>query len=167
LVDVNLGLGLVTVFVGLGLAFIGRKVIKILVFAGAGLVGASLIYGILESRLDQPIPLVAALIAFVILGFLSLAVLKFIFGVMLGIGGYLIINALTSNQLMAILAGIVIFVLGLFLFKYYLSLASAVGGATLVFVGLQMLDLGQIIPFLVAVVVGILGLYVQVKQLHD
>jgi len=157
---------LVTLLIGLGLAFIGRKVIKILVFLGAGLYGAQLAFHLLEGRLSPPMPLIAALIAFVVLGLLSVAILKFIFGIMLGIAAYFIIAMMTSSQVTAILAGIIVFVIGLFLFKYYLSIATAFGGAVLVFAGLQGMGLGEFVPMLLAIVVGLAGAYVQFKQLH-
>ena len=156
---------LVTIFVGLGLAFIGRKVVKILVFVGAGLAGAKIAYELLSGQ-AQPIPLVAALVGFVVLGFLSLMVLKFIFGIMLGIAGYFVFAAL-SNAVLGILAGIVIFVIGLFLFKYYLSLATAFGGGVLVFAGLQGLGLPAPLALILALVAGVAGVYYQFKQLHD
>ena len=159
-------IALVTILIGLGLAFLGRKVIKILVFLGAGFYGAQLAFSLLEGRFSQPVPFIGALIAFVALGFLSIMILKFIFGIMLGIAGYLIIMALTSNQIMAILAGIIIFIIGLFLFKYYLSIATAFGGAMIVFSGLAGLGLGEMIPLIVAVIVGITGAYAQFKQIH-
>jgi hypothetical protein len=156
---------LVIVFVGLGLAFLGRKVVKILVFVGAGLVGAKIAHSLL-SDLGQPLTLLAAVVAFLVLGFLSLMVLKFIFGVMLGIAGYLVFAAL-SSQVLGILAGIVIFVVGLVLFKYYLSVATAFGGGVLIFAGLEDMGLFPLGSVLVAIVVGILGAYYQFKQLHE
>ena len=156
---------LVTVFVGLGLAFIGRKVVKILVFVGAGLAGAKIAYELLSNQ-AQPIPLVAALVGFIVLGFLSLMVLKFIFAIMLGIAGYFVFAAL-SNVLLGILAAIVIFVIGLFLFKYYLSIATAFGGGVLVFAGLQGMGLAPAIALILAIAAGIAGTYYQFKQIRD
>ena len=158
--------GVVTIFVGLGLAFLGRRVIKFLVFFGGGLMGGLLAYALLENQ-SQPIPLVAALVGFLVLGFLSIAILKFIFGAMVGIAGYFIAVALTGNQMMAILVGIIIFILGWFLFKYYLSLATAFAGGVLVFAGLQSVGLPDVFALIIGIVIGIAGVYQQIKQIHD
>lgn len=166
LTEMPLASAIVAIFIGLGLAFLGRKVVKILVFAGAGLAGASIAYTLLQN-VAQPIPLIAAIVGFLVLGFLSLAILKFIFGVMLGIVGYFIVVSLTNNQIMGILAGIVIFVIGLFLFKYYLSIATAFGGGVLVFAGLESVGLPAVVSMLVGAIVGLVGAYVQFKQLHN
>lgn len=170
MVEIPLPIAVAAVFVGLGLAFLGRKIIKILVFLGAGLSGAKFAFTLLEPRYDTPIPLVGALIAFLILGFLSLAIMKIVFGIMLGILGYVVTYVATSNHLLAILVGVIVFVIGLVLFKYYLSVATAFAGAVLVFSGLQAilqgLEMVQAVSLLIALVVGIVGAYVQFKQLH-
>jgi len=165
LVEIPLPVGLAAVVVGLGLAFLGRKIIKILVFLGAGLAGAKFAFTLLEERYDAPIPLVGALIAFLVLGFLSLAIMKVVFGVMLGLLGYVVTYSATSNQLIAILVGVIVFVIGLVVFKYYLSVATAFAGAVLVFSGLQAMEMVEAVSLLIAVLVGIVGAYVQVKQL--
>jgi len=170
LVDIPLPIAVAAVLVGLGLAFLGRKIIKVLVFLGAGLSGAKFAFTLLEPRYDPPIPLVGALIAFVILGFLSLAIMKIVFGIMLGILGYVVTYIATSNQLIAVLVGVIVFVIGLVLFKYYLSIATAFAGAVLVFSGLQALlqdlEMVEALSLLIAAVVGVAGAYVQFKQLH-
>jgi hypothetical protein len=158
--------GLLILLVGLGLAFLGRRIIKILVFCGGGIAGASLAYALLNGQ-DQPIPLIAALVGFFVLGFLSIVILKFIFGAMVGIAAFFIANAITGNILMAILIGILIFILGWFLFKYYLSLATAFAGGVLVFAGLQSIGVPDVIALIIGVVIGIAGVYYQVKQIHD
>lgn len=171
MVEIPLPIAVAAVVVGLGLAFLGRKIIKILVFLGAGLAGAKLAFTLLEPRTDPPIPLVGALIAFLILGFLSLAIMKIVFGIMLGILGYVVAYTATSNQVLAILVGVIVFVVGLVLFKYYLSVATAFAGAALVFSGLQSMlqdtEMVQAVSLLIAVVVAIAGTYVQVRQLHS
>ena len=168
--EMPLPIAIAAVLVGLGLAFLGRKIIKVLVFLGAGLAGAKFAFTLLEPRYDAPIPLVGALIAFLILGFLSLAIMKVVFGIMIGILGYVITYIATSNQLMAILVGVIVFVIGLVLFKYYLSVATAFAGAVLVFSGLQAmlqdLEMVEAVSLLIAVLVGIAGAYVQFRQLH-
>jgi hypothetical protein len=159
--------GLVLIFVGLGIAFLGRQVIKLLIFLGAGVAGGSFTFSFLQGRIGDPFPLVGAIIAFLVLGFLSIAILKVIFGVMTGIVGYYLAVALTGNQLMAVVAGIIVFVIGLFLFKYYLSLGTAFGGAVLVMTGLQSVGVGEVLSLFAAILVGIAGAYVQFKQLRE
>ena len=158
--------GAITLFVGLGLALLGRKIIKILVFVGGGIAGANIAYALLGSQ-AQSVRLLAALIGFLVLGFLSLAILKFIFAAMLGVAGYFIAAALGTGVVMGILVGIIIFVLGLFLFKYYVSIATAFGGGILVFAGLQAIEFPEAIAFVIALVVGIAGTYYQFKQIHE
>jgi hypothetical protein len=158
--------GLLILLVGLGLAFLGRKIIKILVFCGGGIAGASLAYALLKNQAD-PIPLIAILVGFLILGFLSLVVLKFIFGAMVGIAAFFIANAITGNVLMAILIGILVFILGWFLFKVYLSVATAFAGGVLAFAGLQSIGVPDFIALIIGVVIGIAGIYYQIKQIHD
>ncbi len=166
MVDIAIATGLITVFIGLGLAFLGRKVVKILIFLGAGLAGANIALHFLQPRFDQPIPLIGAFVGFLVLGFLSLMILKFMFGLMLGIAGFMIAAMITGNQILAILVGIIVFVIGLFLFKYYLSLATAFAGGVLVLMGLERIGLARPISLLIALVIGLLGAYVQFKQLH-
>jgi len=158
--------GLVTLFVGLGLAFLGRRIIKILVFLGGGVAGANLAYALLKNQ-SQPIPVIAALVGFLVLGFLSIVLLKVIFGAMVGIAGFFIANALTGNVVMGILVGIVLFALGWFLFKYYLSIASGFAGGVLAFAGLQSIGIPESIGIVISLIIGVVGIYYQIKQLHD
>ena len=157
---------LVTIFIGLGLAFLGRKIVKILVFLGAGMAGAGLALKFLEPRFAQPIPLIGMVVAFIIMGFIGLGLMKFAFALMLGIVGYLITMNYTPQMIMGILGGAILFVVGWILFKYYLSIATAFAGAVIVFSSLKVLVIPSTISLLIAVLVGIVGAYVQVKQLH-
>jgi len=170
LVEIPVPIAVATVLVGLGLAFVGRKIIKVLVFLGAGLAGAKFAFTLLEPRYGPPIPLVAALLAFLVLGFLSLAIIKIIFGIMLGIIGYVVALAATSNQILAILAGVIAFVIGLVLFKYYLSVATAFAGAALIFSGLLAIlgNAGMVVAasLIIALLAAIAGAYVQIRQLR-
>jgi hypothetical protein len=68
---------------------------------------------------------------------------------------------------MAILIWILIFILGWILFKYYLSLATAFAGGVLGFAGLQAIGMPDIIALIIGVVIGFIGIYYQIKQLHD
>ena len=166
MVDFSFAAAVVAVVVGLGLAFLGRKIIKLLVFLGAGLAGANIGYALLKNQ-STGIALIAALIGFFVLGFLSLAIMKILFGAMLGIAGYFIAIAFDTGQVMAILVGIVLFVLGWFLFKYYLSVATAFAGAVLLFGGLQTMGLPEALALLAALVIGVVGAYYQFKQLKE
>jgi len=157
---------IVMIFIGLGLAFLGRKIIKILVFLGAGMAGAGLALKLLEPRFAEPIPLIGMVVAFIVMGFIGLGLMKFAFALMLGIVGYLITMSYTSEMILGILGGAILFVVGWLLFKYYLSIATAFAGAAMVFSSLEVLGVWRAASLLIAIVVGVAGAYVQFKQLH-
>ena len=100
------------------------------------------------------------------MGFIGLGLMKFAFALMLGIVGYLITMSYTSEMILGILGGAILFVIGWLLFKYYLSIATAFAGAAMVFSSLEVLGVWRAASLLIAIVVGVAGAYVQFKQLH-
>jgi hypothetical protein len=155
------------IVLGLLLIFFGRRFIKLLTFLGVGLlVGA--IGAILGQYLYGDLGLYAgAVIGFLVGGFFALKLLSFAMGLAAGAAGFIISSALQSNLILSILVGVILFFIGIALSSKILSLATAVVGGFLLYLGLGFLQfafLSSIVSAIIAIIFALLGFRYQLMK---
>lgn len=152
---------LVLLALGLALCFAGRVLIKGLAFIitgiALGIIGAALgaaFLGILGLVIGGTVGFIAG-------GFLGMLVVKLGVGIALGYLGYSASTGMISSQFISIVIGIVLFVVGVALANYLLSVGTAVVGGLLIFQVMTGLGFGFVLAAAAAVVIGAIGAAVQ------
>jgi len=110
-------LGLILIILGLVMAFLGRKIIKITTFILGGLIGAALAYNYFLPRFGLPITYIITIAAFLVIGGLALILLYLSAGLAAGAATYVITSKLFSGFWIPLLSAIIIFAVVLILFS--------------------------------------------------
>jgi hypothetical protein len=142
---------LILLGVAMALIFAGKSVIKVLAFAFVGLVGASVGAGIGVSW-GPPGVLLGAVLGFAVGGVLGLVALAVGVGIALGYVAYHVSLFVAGTETVALLAGVVFFVVGLALSGKILTVVSSVLGALIL---LDVMLAFNIVPEAGVVVSGI------------
>ncbi len=148
----------------LALAFVGRKLVKVLAFIVAGLVIGSIAASLATAYLPSFGSLGALLggvAGFVVGGFVGLTLVYLGIGIGIGYLGYYIASTLVSTELVSIIVGIVFFAVGVLLANRILSVATALLGGILLYEVLGAFGIGFIVSAALAIGVGVLGVWVQ------
>lgn len=154
-------LAVVVILVSLALIFAGRALIKALVFIAAGLAGASLASFLAATYIGGSAVLIAAVIGFIVGGLLGVALLPLGIGIALGYVGYSVAQFITGSIAAAMLIGIILFVAGIFLAGRILVGISVALGGLMLLSGLRLLDLPTTVSAAAAVILAVIGLWVQ------
>jgi len=164
-----LGLGstlyaLVLLILALALIFAGRSIIKALAFLVAGLAGAtfgavlgSLVLGLLGTILG-------AVLGFVGGGLIGLLLVHIGIGLALGYFGYVITRDITHVFLLAVIAAILLFVVGIVIASRLLELGTAVLGGVILYGVLTVFGIAPFFAVLIAIVASITGFYLQYSR---
>ncbi len=151
--------------IGSIIAFIGRKLIKILVFFAGGLIGGELAYSLTLKIFGEVLALILGIICFIGIGLLCVAFIPIIFGIALGFVAYHIIDITLGDILFAIIAGVVAFVAGIFLYNHILSLVTPIVGGALILQGLVSLGIPTLLSLIISFMIMIVGAIYQTRQL--
>ena len=157
--------GLILIILGLLLVFVGRKLVKVLTFLTGGLAGALLAYHYSLPAVGVPLAYVIGVIGFIIVGLIAYALLYVAAGIVAGVLVYLFARPFFGGILIPIVLAIVAFAVVIILFNKILSIGTAILGAIVVSYGInQLTPLHPYISLAIAVLLAILGSYVQLKQ---
>lgn len=165
---INSALHLVAPFMlilGAILAFIGRKLIKLLIFLAGGLLGGAMAYSFAMSTLGDTWALLISIVGFAGIGLLCVAFIPIIFGISIGFIAYHVADIFVANTLISIVVGIIAFVVGIFLYNHVLSIITAVVGGSLILQGLVSLNIPTYLSVIVAFLLIIAGAIFQLRQL--
>lgn len=153
--------------VSLLLVFIGRKVVKILAFLVVGLVGAS-IGGILGAQYLAGLgwfgKLMGVLIGFFAGGLVGVALVAVGIGVAAGYAAYLLTLDIVPDTTVALVLGIIFFIIGLALYGKILSVITAVIGGLLLYDALRLYGLGSTLSAILALMVTLAGFWIQSRS---
>jgi len=153
----------VLIVLALILIFAGRRLMKLLAFLAAGLVGFWL-GSLLAGSFAGPFALVAGAIGFIVLGLLGVFLMELAIVIVFGYLGYYLVGALLgSGGLIPVVAGLVFFVVALVLRNKILSVVAAFLGGALLFEGLVILGVSTFPAGAVALVVAIVGAWYQTR----
>ncbi|MGD1054693.1 MAG: hypothetical protein ABR867_01240 [Nitrososphaerales archaeon] len=158
---------IIMLVVSLLLVFIGRKVVKILAFLVVGLVGAS-IGGILGAQYLAGLgwfgKLMGVLIGFFAGGLVGVALVAVGIGVAAGYAAYLLTLDIVSDTTVALVLGIIFFIIGLALYGKILSVITAVIGGLLLYDALRLYGLGSALSVALALMVTLAGIWIQSRS---
>ena len=151
--------------VSLGLIFAGRTLVKVIAFLLVGFAGASA-GGVLAAHFLTPAwDFVGILLGFVVGGLLGVALVSIGIGLALGYAGYLLALDLAFGVTIALVAGVIFFIVGLVLSGKILSVATAVAGGLLLFSLLtSYTHLGPMPALLLSGLAVFAGLWVQLSE---
>ena len=156
----------VLLVIGVALALYGRRFVKILVFLAGGVIGASIGYALVGSFVKGIPPYLGAMIGFIALGLISYLLMRRAFGfITAGIAFYLT-RLFVANTFVIIIVAIVGFIIGILMFNSYLSIVTAVGGGGMVWYALHALGLNNTPSMITGIVVMVIGIYYQSRQLQ-
>lgn len=147
------------------LAFVGRKLLKLLVFFAGGVLGGAVMYFLALNILGETWALIMGAVGFVGIGLLCVAFIPIIFGISLGFVAYHLADIFLGNVLISIIVGVAAFVIGIFIYKHVLSIITAVVGGSLILQGLVSLGISTYISIIVALLLTIAGAVFQLRQL--
>jgi hypothetical protein len=150
--------------VSLALIFAGGTLAKVLAFIVVGLVGA-VFGGVLVAQYISPQwDLVGIFLGFVVGGLLGMALLPLGVGLVVGYAGYLLALGFGLSSTLALVAGVVFFIIGLVLSGKILKVVTAVAGGFLLFNVLVYFGLSPLVSTLVAAALTLSGLWVQLSS---
>ena len=155
---------LVLLVVSLALMFRGRSIIKGLAFLVAGLAGAA--FGLALGGLSLgPIgAIIGAILGFLVGGALGLLLVHVGMGLALGYFGYLATRDLTHIFVLAVVSGVVLFVVGVAISSKLLDLVTALLGGLILYGVLVFFGVSQPLAAVVSLVLAIAGFYVQMRE---
>jgi hypothetical protein len=154
---------LIVLVISLLLIFAGRSVIKAVAFLVGGLAGAAIASQVAGHTFGALGTLLGGLLGFVIGGFIAMLLLVAGIGLAIGYAGYYLASNYFGSELLAIIVGAVLFIIGVFLAGRILSLVSAVIGGLLLFDLLTVAGLGSTLALVIAALATVLGIWVQNK----
>ncbi|MCS7133239.1 MAG: hypothetical protein NZ921_00360 [Candidatus Caldarchaeum sp.] len=152
------------VVVALALIFFGRKLAKFLAFLAAGAATALLAATYLPQYVGQPLTPVVALVGFVVGGLIGLFVLRLGMGLAFGILGYNFAVGLGSDFIIGVVAGLALFIVGVFLSDKIISGITALLGGLLLVQLVTALGAPLLLSIPLAAVLVVAGFFVQTRQ---
>lgn len=161
--SVGLLFALLLVALSFVLMFSGKSVIKAVVFLVAGIAGALAGLAVGGLLLGPIGAVLVAILGFVVVGFIGYSLIYLGVGLALGYFAYELAKSFTTSFTLAAIIGIIFFVVGLILTNKILELVTAFLGALLLYDALIYLTVPQPIALVVAVILGLLGLVVQMR----
>jgi len=149
----------------LTLAFFGRDLIKVLAFLITGVIVGAIGAQVGLYYLGTLGEVLGAVGGFVIGGLLGVLLVIVGVGIALGYLGYSATSALVGSEIVAIIAGAILFIAGIVLANEILSVATALLGGLLLFDLMTYMGTGFVLSAIVAVAVALLGAWIQTMDL--
>ena len=155
---------IVLLALSLALIFYGRSIIKGLAFLVAGFAGAG--FGLAAGGLVLgPIgAIVGGFVGFVVGGLLGLLLVHVGMGLALGYFGYLAVRDLTHVFALAVVAGVILFFVGVAISSKLLELVTAVVGGVILYGVLVYFGAASLSAALVSILFAAAGFYLQRKK---
>ncbi len=164
MVGIGVASGIILIVLGLAVAFLGRKLVKVVFFLIGGVIGALLALIIAPMFLAPPYTYLLAIVGFVIAGLIFYLLLPFGAGLLAGVATFLLLRGLVDLILAVILALIALIVV-VILFNKILSVATAFLGSLIFVVGLGQVGvvLPEFLQLILIALITVLGSIVQLK----
>lgn len=147
--------------VSLALIFAGSEIVKVIAFLIVGVAGASVGAVLAAQYLPPGGDLVGIILGFVMGGLLGVALIPLAIGILVGYAGYLLALDFALSFTMALVAGVVFFVVGLALSGKILTVATAIAGGLLLFNTLTLVGFTTPLSMVLAAAVTVAGIWVQ------
>ncbi len=144
------------------LIFAGKTLVKVVAFVAVGIVGAAFGGTLAAQYLAPSWQIVGLLLGFVIGGLLGVALIALGIGLAVGYAAYVLALDFALGPTVALIAGVVFFIVGLALSGKILTVGTAIIGGLLLFdVLTRYAGFGPTIATVVAAALTIAGLWVQ------
>jgi hypothetical protein len=150
--------------VALGLMFSGRSIIKGLAFLVVGLAGAAFGLAVGGAFLGVIGAVIGGVLGFLVGGAIGLLLVHVGMGLALGYFGYVVTRDLTSLFALAVVVGIILFVVGLAIASKLMELVTAVLGGVIFDVVLVFFGVPPLYAAVVSVLLAALGFSVQFRN---
>ncbi|MDA4117566.1 MAG: hypothetical protein OK455_04400 [Thaumarchaeota archaeon] len=161
----NVVFAIILLLLSLALMFAGRSVIKGLAFLVAGLAGAA--FGLTVGALFLGVigAIIGGVLGFVVGGIIGTLLVHVGIGIALGYFGYLAASYLTHIFVLAVLFGVVLFVIGVAFSSKLLELMTATLGGVILYGVLAFFAVPPLYAAIISVLLAIAGFYVQ-REAH-
>ncbi|HVC26693.1 MAG TPA: hypothetical protein VND40_00890 [Nitrososphaerales archaeon] len=150
--------------VALGLIFSGRSVIKGLAFLVVGLAGAAFGAAVGGALIGVIGAVVGGVVGFFVGGAIGLLLVDVGMGLALGYFGYLVTRDLTNLFFLAVVVGVILFVVGVAISSKLLELVTAVLGGVILDGVLVFFGVSPLYAAVVSLVLAAIGFYVQTRN---
>ncbi len=150
--------------VALALMFSGRSIIKGLAFLVVGLAGAAFGVAVAGGFLGVVGAVVGAVVGFLVGGAIGLLLVDVGIGLALGYFGYLLTRDLTNVFVLAVVVGVILFVVGVAISSKLLDLVTAVLGGVIFDGVLVFFGVPPLYAAVVSVVLAAVGFSVQFRE---
>ncbi len=157
----TVGAALVALIIALALIFAGRFLIRAIAFVGVGVAVGSAVAVAGATILGIVGFVLGGIVGFVLGGILHFFLLPLAMGIATGLVAYHLSQLFIRIIPISLVLGIAFFLIGLLLSLKLLSLASVVFGGMLLFDVLLYFHFSPLISLLVAILMGIIGFWVQ------
>lgn len=156
--------GIILIVLGLALTFFGRKLVKTIFFVAGGLIGTLLTLYFFSQLVGEPLIYIAAIIAFVVVGFLFYKLLPIGAGLVAGLMAFLLLEPIIKNLVIAFILALIVLIVVIVLFNKLLTIGTALLGSIIFVAGLGLLTpLNSLAQLLLIIVFTVLGCVVQLK----
>ena len=156
--------GLVLIALGLALAFLGRKLVKLIFFFIGGLIGALLALRFAPLFLSGWLIYLAEAAGLIIAGLLFYFLLPFGAGLAAGLAAFLILRPMIGDLIVSFVLALVVLIIVVILFNKLLTVGTAILGSLIFTAGLgQIIFLHSLIQIALIAILTILGCIVQFK----
>lgn len=152
---------IVLMVIALGLMFAGRSVIKGLAFLIVGLAGAGFGLALGGVALGVIGSIIGGILGFIVGGLIGILLVQVGLGAALGYFGYLVIRYLAHSFALAVVAGVVLFFVGLALATKLLELVTAAIGGVVLYGVLIFFGAAPVIAAAVSLILAVAGFTVQ------
>lgn len=150
--------------IALGLMFSGRSIIRGLAFLVVGLAGAAFGAAVGGTFLGVIGALIGLVVGFLVGGAIGLLLVNVGLGLALGYYGYLAVRHIANSLALGIVAGVILFIVGVAVANKLLELVTAVLGGVIFYVVLVFFGLGSLPAALVSIVLTAAGFYAQMTK---
>ncbi|HUH99516.1 MAG TPA: hypothetical protein VLY65_00600 [Nitrososphaerales archaeon] len=152
---------LILLALSFALMFAGRSTIKGLAFLVAGLAGAG--FGFAAGGLFLGIigAVIGGVIGFILGGLIGVLLVNVGMGLALGYFGYLATKFLVHSDLLAIVAGVILFFIGVAISSKLLELVTAILGGIILYGVLIFFGASPFVASVISLILAAAGLYVQ------
>ena len=157
----NIVFALILLLLSLALMFKGRSVTKGLAFLVAGIAGAAFGLTVGTLFLGAIGAIIGGVLGFIVGGLTGLLLVRVGIGLALGYFGYLITSYLTQVFVLAVVVGIVLFLVGVGLSNKFLELMTAILGGVILYGVLVFFAIPPFYAAIISLLLAIAGFYVQ------
>jgi len=158
-------IALIIVLLGLAMVFIGKHIVKFIIFLIGGLIGASLAFILTLPHLGFSLAIIAAIAGFLILGFIAYLLMPVGASIVAGALTYFLAKPILGGIILPLILAAIVFIAVLILFDKILGVGTAFLGSILVVSGLsRFIALNIYLDLLIVIGLTAIGSVIQLRS---